>query len=134
MRTNTAWRTVVALLSTRTCVQPAGGVMVGAPRTVTAATSTSPAATPVGDPAATVVVVPVAVAAPTKVTVPTGGGWVPPPAGVVTVAGGVDWPDTLAAASTAATVYEYVVLAAAVLSVKVVPAAVPTWVPFRNTR
>src|SRR4051794_20093099 len=42
-RVNTACRMVVPLVSTRTCVQPVGGWIVGAPRDETASTATSPA-------------------------------------------------------------------------------------------
>jgi len=51
-------------------------------------------------------------------------------AGVVADAG-ADWADTLPAASWAATAYVYVVDGVRPPSVNDVPAAVPTWVPFR---
>ena len=127
-RVKIACRSVVALLSTRTWVQPAGGVMVGAPRVVTAATSTSPACTPAGEATAVLVVVPVAVAEPTNV---------PPvstPALCVVTVAGAEAGDTFPAASTAVTVYEYEVAAVSPVSVNVVPVVVPTWTPLRDTR
>src|SRR5687768_5469888 len=48
VRTKTAWRMVLALMSRRTSVQPAGAVIVGPPRADTTASITSPLTTPVG--------------------------------------------------------------------------------------
>src|SRR3954447_18158633 len=47
-RVYTACRIVVLLLSTRTCVHPVGGWIVGVPRVATASTATSPAPAPAG--------------------------------------------------------------------------------------
>src|SRR4029453_18139335 len=47
-RRYTAWRSAVPFVSTRTRLQPDGGVIDGVPRTPTTASSTSPATTPLG--------------------------------------------------------------------------------------
>ena len=116
--TNAAWRIVVPFGVFTTRVHPAGGVMVGLPRTPIAATRTSSCCTPAGTGIESVVAPFVNAEAAERNSMPEGG--------VVTGAEGSLGAEVLPAASDAVTVYSYVVSACTLVSAKLGVELVPT--------